>query len=237
MFFFVYFSNELYRIINSKVNLYKIQPNIIAMVGETESKEQPYTSKELVKEEVSDDVHSDDKNKELPNKRRKIDIDPDLKNFLVDLSNKTDSSVDYLRYLTSLTEQDKTMPLNNVANIMKSVLPPGTKISKEAKQLMQDCCSELISFVTSGATEAVFEDKRKTVLGDDIIQSMYTLGFPNYSEIMTIYLQKYKEFQILRQLTIGIIEQEGQGKRYKKRQENTDESNDSNDAKDGEHEG
>lgn len=58
------------------------------MVGETESKEQPYTSKELVKEEVSDDVHSDDKNKELPNKRRKIDIDPDLKNFLVDLSIK-----------------------------------------------------------------------------------------------------------------------------------------------------
>lgn len=204
------------------------------MVGETESTEQSHNNADLIKQELSDDVHSDDKNKELPNKRRKIDIDHDLKNFLLELSNKTESSVDYLYYLTSLTEQDKTMPLNNVANIMKSVLPPGTKISKEAKQLMQDCCSELISFITSGATEAVFQDKRKTVLGDDIIQSMYTLGFPNYSEIMTIYLQKYKEFQILRQLTIGIIEQEGQGKKNKKRQGNTDESNDGNEAKDGE---
>lgn len=173
-------------------------------------------------EPTEENVHTEseeDGSKELPNKRRKLDVDPELKSFLVNLSKETDSSVDYLRYLTSLTEQDKTMPLNNVANIMKSVLPPGTKISKEAKQLMQDCCSELISFVTSEATEAVSEDKRKTVLGDDIIQSMYTLGFPNYSEIMTIYLQKYKEFQILRQLTIGIIEQEGQGKKYRKRQE------------------
>lgn len=186
--------------------------------------EEPNTeSIEPVKKETTEEnVHTEseeDGNKELPNKRRKLDVDPELKSFLVNLSKETDSSVDYLRYLTSLTEQDKTMPLNNVANIMKSVLPPGTKISKEAKQLMQDCCSELISFVTSGATEAVSEDKRKTVLGDDIIQSMYTLGFPNYSEIMTIYLQKYKEFQILRQLTIGIIEQEGEGKKYKKRQE------------------
>lgn len=186
--------------------------------------EEPNTeSIEPVKKETTEEnVHTEseeDGNKELPNKRRKLDVDPELKSFLVNLSKETDSSVDYLRYLTSLTEQDKTMPLNNVANIMKSVLPPGTKISKEAKQLMQDCCSELISFVTSGATEAVSEDKRKTVLGDDIIQSMYTLGFPNYSEIMTIYLQKYKEFQILRQLTIGIIEQEGQGRKYKKRQE------------------
>ena len=188
-----------------------------------EVSEEVSSTAEPIKKEVSEeDVHfddADDTNTELPNKRRKLDVDPELKKFLTGLSEQMDSSVDYLRYLTSLTEQDKTMPLNNVANIMKSVLPPGTKISKEAKQLMQDCCSELISFVTSGATEAVFEDKRKTVLGDDIIQSMYTLGFPNYSEIMTIYLQKYKEFQILRQLTIGIIEQEGQGKKYKKRQE------------------
>lgn len=203
--------------------------------------EEPNTeSIEPVKKETTEEnVHTEseeDGNKELPNKRRKLDVDPELKSFLVNLSKETDSSVDYLRYLTSLTEQDKTMPLNNVANIMKSVLPPGTKISKEAKQLMQDCCSELISFVTSGATEAVSEDKRKTVLGDDIIQSMYTLGFPNYSEIMTIYLQKYKEFQILRQLTIGIIEQEGQGRKYRKRQEkeNKDVAEDAaEDAKDG----
>jgi len=40
-----------------------------------------------------------------------------------------------------------------VARIMKSALPENAKIAKEAKECMQECVSEFISFITS---EGVF---------------------------------------------------------------------------------
>ena len=39
-----------------------------------------------------------------------------------------------------------------VARIMKSALPDNAKIAKEAKECMQECVSEFISFITSEGT-------------------------------------------------------------------------------------
>jgi len=39
--------------------------------------------------------------------------------------------------------------LNLVARIMKTALPDNAKIAKEAKECMQECVSEFISFITS----------------------------------------------------------------------------------------
>ena len=43
-----------------------------------------------------------------------------------------------------------------VARIMKTALPENAKIAKEAKECMQECVSEFISFITS---EGVFQSK------------------------------------------------------------------------------
>jgi len=39
-----------------------------------------------------------------------------------------------------------------VARIMKNALPENAKIAKEAKECMQECVSEFISFITSEGT-------------------------------------------------------------------------------------
>lgn len=39
-----------------------------------------------------------------------------------------------------------------VARIMKNALPDNAKIAKEAKECMQECVSEFISFITSEGT-------------------------------------------------------------------------------------
>ena len=39
-----------------------------------------------------------------------------------------------------------------VARIMKTALPENAKIAKEAKECMQECVSEFISFITSEGT-------------------------------------------------------------------------------------
>lgn len=51
-----------------------------------------------------------------------------------------------------VNEQDIWLPIANVARIMKQALPEDAKIAKEAKECMQECVSEFISFITSEGT-------------------------------------------------------------------------------------
>jgi nuclear transcription Y subunit beta len=94
---------------------------------------------------------------------------------------------------------------------MKMALPDNAKIAKEAKECMQECVSEFISFITSEgkrhqspmrhptganggtASEKCQQEKRKTVNGEDILFAMTSLGFENYAEALKIYLSKYRE--------------------------------------------
>ncbi|CCF57272.1 hypothetical protein KAFR_0C02790 [Kazachstania africana CBS 2517] len=99
---------------------------------------------------------------------------------------------------SELREQDRWLPINNVSRLMKNTLPPTAKVSKDAKECMQECVSEFISFVTSEASDRCAADKRKTINGEDILVSLHALGFENYAEVLKIYLAKYRQQQALR---------------------------------------
>jgi histone H3/H4 len=98
---------------------------------------------------------------------------------------------------------------------MKNSLPGSAKVSKEAKECVQECVSEFISFIvslipsipssavmrsdmskltnqTSEAADKCFQEKRKTIGGEDILTSMQALGFDNYAGVMKVYLSKYR---------------------------------------------
>ncbi|XVE89669.1 hypothetical protein DITRI_Ditri20bG0014400 [Diplodiscus trichospermus] len=90
-------------------------------------------------------------------------------------------------------EQDRLLPIANVGRIMKQILPPSAKISKEAKQTMQECATEFISFVTGEASDKCHKENRKTLNGDDICWALSALGFDNYAEAIVRYLHKYRE--------------------------------------------
>ncbi|CAJ0834341.1 14268_t:CDS:2 [Entrophospora sp. SA101] len=76
-------------------------------------------------------------------------------------------------------EQDRFLPIANVARIMKKALPDNAKIAKEAKECVQD--------------DRCQQEKRKTINGEDILWAMQSLGFENYAEALKIYLAKYRE--------------------------------------------
>lgn len=90
-------------------------------------------------------------------------------------------------------EQDRFLPIANVGRIMKKVLPGNGKISKDAKETVQECVSEFISFVTGEASDKCQREKRKTINGDDIIWAITTLGFEDYVAPLKVYLCKYRE--------------------------------------------
>ncbi|XP_047311455.1 F-box/FBD/LRR-repeat protein At1g16930-like [Impatiens glandulifera] len=79
-----------------------------------------------------------------------------------------------------IKEQERLLPIANVGRIMKQILPANAKISKEAKETMQECVSEFISFVTSEASDKCKKERRKTVNGDDICWALGALGFDDY---------------------------------------------------------
>ena len=87
------------------------------------------------------------------------------------------------------------LPIANISRIMKRALPENGKIAKNAKECMQECVSELISFVTSEASDRCGSEKRKTINGDDILYSLRVLGFDNYEQVLKVYLSRYRQAQ------------------------------------------
>mmetsp|Transcript_14306 Transcript_14306/g.27591 ORF Transcript_14306/g.27591 Transcript_14306/m.27591 type:complete len:155 (-) Transcript_14306:87-551(-) len=93
----------------------------------------------------------------------------------------------------NVREQDRYLPIANISRIMKKSLPNNAKIAKDAKETVQECVSEFISFITSEASDKCQREKRKTINGEDLLWAMTTLGFEDYVEPLKVYLQKFRE--------------------------------------------
>ncbi|XP_027364964.1 nuclear transcription factor Y subunit B-1-like isoform X1 [Abrus precatorius] len=96
---------------------------------------------------------------------------------------------------SNFREQDRFLPIANISRIMKKALPPNGKIAKDAKETVQECVSEFISFITSEASDKCQREKRKTINGDDLLWAMATLGFEDYIDPLKIYLGAYREIE------------------------------------------
>ncbi|KAG2653666.1 nuclear transcription factor Y subunit B-8-like [Panicum virgatum] len=94
-----------------------------------------------------------------------------------------------------IREQDRLMQIANVIRIMRRVLPSHAKISDDAKETIQECVSEYISFITGEANERCQREQRKTITAEDVLWAMSRLGFDDYVEPLSVYLHRYREFE------------------------------------------
>ncbi|WOL06413.1 hypothetical protein Cni_G15147 [Canna indica] len=92
-------------------------------------------------------------------------------------------------------EQDRFMPIANVIRIMRRVLPAHAKIADDAKEMIQECVSEYISFITSEANERCQREQRKTVTAEDVLWAMNKLGFDDNIAPLTLFLHRYRELE------------------------------------------
>lgn len=111
---------------------------------------------------------------------------------------------------SSDANQERLLPIANISRIMKRVLPSHAKMSREAKSSIQECVTEFIGFITSEASDRLLEDKRKTITGDDIVDSMRALGFDSYMEFLTAYLKKYRASIKQQKPNIQLLQQQQQ---------------------------
>ena len=96
---------------------------------------------------------------------------------------------------TNNSSLQDNLPIANVSRIMKEVQDDKTKISREAKELVQECVGEFIAFITSEASFKCKNENRKTVNGEDILWSLDQAGFEEYKDIQKVYQEKYKVIQ------------------------------------------
>ncbi|XP_037469042.1 nuclear transcription factor Y subunit B-8-like [Triticum dicoccoides] len=90
-------------------------------------------------------------------------------------------------------EQDRLMPIANVIRIMRRALPAHAKISDDAKEAIQECVSEFISFVTGEANERCRMQHRKTVNAEDIVWALNRLGFDDYVVPLSVFLHRMRD--------------------------------------------
>ncbi|CAN6197971.1 unnamed protein product [Urochloa humidicola] len=94
---------------------------------------------------------------------------------------------------TEATKEAK-IPMLTVARIMRHASPRDSKITTEAEAVTQ-CVAEFNAVVTHAAVEECRQDRRTTVTGDDLILAMKNLGFDDYVEPLTLYLDRYPEIE------------------------------------------
>jgi len=111
----------------------------------------------------------------------------DLQDSHHEEGNDSEDGIDQIR------DQDRFLPIANVAKIMKMSIPENAKIAKDAKECVQECVSEFVSFVTSEASDRCHQEKRKTINGEDLLFAMSSLGFDSYVEPLKIFLSKYRD--------------------------------------------
>lgn len=110
-----------------------------------------------------------------------------------------------------IRDQDRFLPIANVAKIMKESIPSNGKIAKDAKECVQECVSEFVSFVTSEAADRCQQEKRKTINGEDLLFAMSTLGFDSYVEPLKIFLSKYRDSLKTEKTTLGVVAEMEEG--------------------------
>lgn len=87
---------------------------------------------------------------------------------------------------------DILLPIANVDRIARKVVPADCKVGKGAVQLIQECASEFIAFVTLDTANAMNKDKRKTLLEGDFIASLDRLGFEEFHPFLSLFLEKIR---------------------------------------------
>ncbi|CAD5216572.1 unnamed protein product [Bursaphelenchus xylophilus] len=91
-----------------------------------------------------------------------------------------------------IMEQERLLPTANINRIMRRVVPPEGKLSKEAKDAVQEAVSEFIQFVISEASDNCVQEKRKTITCEDLLRALKDLSFDPYVDILKLYIENYR---------------------------------------------
>ncbi|EUD67309.1 hypothetical protein C922_02459 [Plasmodium inui San Antonio 1] len=144
-------------------------------------------SAKSVKDNCDEDADMENENNNLSD---------DCKNSSDDNTEKKDSTQFDVNDKKKIKPDSETLlPIANISRIMKRILPASAKVAKESKDIIRECVTEFIQFLTSEASDRCLRERRKTISDEDILFSMEKLGFNDYVEPLYEYLTKWKQLK------------------------------------------
>ncbi|KAH9895500.1 histone-fold-containing protein [Xylariomycetidae sp. FL2044] len=107
--------------------------------------------------------------------------------------------------------EDLSLPKATVQKIVSEILPHSTGLafSKEARDVLIECCVEFITLVSSEANEISEKEAKKTIACDHITKALDTLGFSDYISAVEEAAQQHKETQKVREKRGNKFEESG----------------------------
>ena len=81
-----------------------------------------------------------------------------------------------LESAATIREQDRLLPIANVARIIANGLPSTSKVSLDCKHLVQEIAGDFIGFITSEANYQCLLARRTTITPHDIISAIIAMG-------------------------------------------------------------
>ena len=92
-------------------------------------------------------------------------------------------------------EAEFGLPLASITRIVKSRLPEGIQVGKEAKLAFSKASGIFVLYLVSCALDICKESKRSTISAADIFAALEEVEFDDYKEPLRDYLNKYREQQ------------------------------------------
>lgn len=96
---------------------------------------------------------------------------------------------------------EKRIKLTNtpyIATVQKIIteilaVSPGMTFTKEARDLLIECCVEFITLISSEANDIAEREAKKTIATEHIDKALRELGFPEYVEEVVAVAEEHKE--------------------------------------------
>ncbi|KAK3905030.1 histone-fold-containing protein [Staphylotrichum tortipilum] len=106
---------------------------------------------------------------------------------------------------------DLSLPKATVQKIVGEILAgsSGIAFSKEARDVLIECCVEFITLISSEANEISEKETKKTIACDHIIKALDQLGFSEYVPAVLEAAAEHKEVQKGREKKANKLEQSG----------------------------
>ncbi|KAJ5110627.1 CBF/NF-Y family transcription factor [Penicillium argentinense] len=93
------------------------------------------------------------------------------------------------------SNDDLSLPKATVQKIITEILPPssGQTFSKDARDLLMECCVEFITLISSEANEISEKEAKKTIACEHVEKALTELGFAEYVPEIQAVAEEHRE--------------------------------------------
>ncbi|ORX40078.1 histone-fold-containing protein [Kockovaella imperatae] len=96
-------------------------------------------------------------------------------------------------------DDDVGLPKATVFKLITEMLPPDMSCSKEAKEIIVECCVEWVKLISTQANTVCEESTKKTISPEHVTEALKQLGFEGFIEEVEESNKAFKQSQKERQ--------------------------------------